>query len=72
MATTTKLLMNFTKSDGDLISMSYNHAKKEFNKANVKSLMEGIVANGAIFEKTPFAIKSAKVITTESVDVDLN
>lgn len=72
MAISTKLKLGFTKSNGDSVSMSYANIKQDVSAANVKSLMEGIVANGSIFEKVPAAIKSALIITTEQTAVDLS
>lgn len=72
MATSTKLSLNFTKNDGGSMNLSYNYAKKEFNAANVKALMEGIVANGDIFERIPAAAKSAKIVTIEETAIDLS
>ena len=72
MAISTKLSLNFAKSNGDAVNITYNHAKNNVSAANVKSLMEGIVANGEIFEKAPAIIKSAKIITTEDTPVDLS
>ncbi len=72
MAISTKLSLSFTKSNGDAINMNYGNIKQDVSAANVKSLMEGIVANGSIFEKVPAAIKSAKIITTEETAVDLS
>lgn len=71
-AINTKLQMTFTKANGDNVSMTMKHCKQDLSAANVKSLMEGIVANGSIFEKVPAAIKSAVIITTESTAVDLS
>ena len=72
MATSTKLWLNFTRSNGGSMNLTYNHAKSNASAANVKALMQGIVANGNIFQKTPAAIKSAKIITTEETEVDLS
>jgi len=72
MATSTKLSLSFMKSNGDSINFTYSNAKNNVTAANVKSLMEGMVANGDIFEKVPAAIKSATIITTERTAVDLS
>ena len=72
MATTSKLSMKFADSNGDTVNMNYNHAKSDVSNANVRTLMDGIVANGAIFVKVPTIVKSANVITTESREVDLS
>ena len=72
MATSTKLSLNFAKSNGKSMNLSYSYARQDVSNANIKALMQGIVANGAIFENTPAAINSAKIITTETTDVDLS
>ena len=72
MTTTTKLSLNFAKSNGNSMNLSYNYARQDASNANIKLLMEGIVANGAIFQNQPAAIRSAKIITTETTDVDLS
>lgn len=72
MAISTRLLLNFKKSNGELISIVYNDIKQDVSAANVKTLMEGIVANGSIFEKVPATIVDAKIITTEATAVDLS
>ena len=72
MANSTKLSLTFAKDNGEAVTFTYSHAKKTASAANVKSLMEGMVANGAIFEKAPAAVKSAKFITVEETAVDLS
>ena len=72
MAASSKLILSFADSNDDNVNFTYNHAKKEASSSNVKALMEGIVANGEIFEKTPASIKSAKIVTTETQEVDLS
>ena len=67
-----KLVMGFTKANGDNISITMKYAKQDVSTANIKSLMEGIVANGSIFEKVPAAIKSAYIETTEKTAIDLS
>jgi len=72
MANSTKLSLTFAKDNGEALTFTYAHAKKTASAANVKSLMEGMVANGAIFEKAPVTIKSAKIINVEETAVDLS
>lgn len=72
MATSTKLKMDFAKSNGDDMSITYNYIKNNVSNANVKALMEGMITNGAIYEKVPAIIKSATIITTEETAVDLS
>ncbi|MBR1487158.1 MAG: DUF2922 family protein [Synergistaceae bacterium] len=72
MANSTKLSMTFGRSSGDSVTFAYANAKATAGAANVKSLMEGMIANNAIFAKTPVTIKNAKFIVTEETAVDLS
>ena len=72
MATTKKLQLNFAKSNGNNISFAYSNIASNPSSANVKLLMEGMVANGAIFQNQPASIRSAKFIETSTTDIDLS
>ena len=72
MATATKIVLNFAKANGNDMSLSYSYARQDVSNSNIKSLMQGIVANGSIFENVPVAIRSAKIVTTDTTDVDLS
>ena len=72
MATTRQLQLNFAKSNGNNMSLVYNYVKETVSASAVKSLMQGIVANGAIFENTPATIRSAKHIEKTTTDIDLS
>ena len=61
MATSTKLSLNFAKSNGNSMNLSYSYARQDASNANIKALMQGTAA-----------IRSAKIITTETTDVDLS
>lgn len=62
-----KLVMECYDSNRSTVKFSYNHADEEVTTANVRALMNGLIANGSIFEKVPASAKSAKlVVTTES------
>lgn len=71
-ATSTELKLYFLKSNGNEMSMTVKYARQDASNANIKALMQGIIANGAIFENTPVALKAAKIVTTETTDVDLS
>jgi len=71
-ATATVLKLYFAKANGNEMSMTVKYADPEASNVNIKTLMQGIIANGAIFENTPVAIKSAKIVTTTTTDVDLS
>ncbi len=72
MATSRQLVLNFKKSNGNDMSLVYNYVKENVSNAAVKSLMQGIVANGAIFENTPATIRSAKHVEKTTTDIDLS
>lgn len=72
MATVTRLYLTFTRNNDTTMSVSYNYVKNDISVENVKALMEGIVANGDIFERTPAAIKGARIVTTEETVFDLD
>jgi len=72
MATSTRLSLDFSDSHGNLINMTYSNAKNNVTDAQVKALMQGIIANGSIFADIPVTIREAHVITTEAIPVDLS
>ena len=71
-STATQVVLNFSKANGKTMQLSYKYARQDVSNANIKALMQGIVANGAIFENVPAAINSAKIVTTETTDIDLS
>lgn len=72
MAEGTKLVLGFENGSGHAVSISYSYAKPSATLANVKSLMNGIIANGSIFENVPVTAKSAKTVTTTENVYDLS
>lgn len=72
MAEGTKLVLGFETSTGKSMTLTYNHAKQSPGLANIKSLMNGIIANGSIFAEVPATAKSAKEVTTTEVIYDLS
>ncbi len=72
MANSTKLALSFESSTGATINHSYNYVDPEVESASVKALMEGIIANGAIFANVPAAMKSAKIVVVEETLIDLD
>ena len=72
MASVTKLVMNFSKENGDNLQLSYNYADSNASSSNIKTLMQSMVTNGDIFENVPTAIKSAKLVVTEETAIDLS
>ena len=72
MAAGTKLVVGFQTSTGKSMTLTYNHASPSATKANVKALMNGIIANGLIFASVPATAKSAKLVTTTESEYDLS
>ena len=72
MAEGTKLELGFLDSNGRNVIFSYNHAKASATAAQVKALMNGIIANGSIFANVPATAKSAKIVTTTEAEYDLS
>ena len=71
ITTVTKLSMTFTTADGTT-TISYNYADPNVSVQNVNALMAGIITNGSIFAKVPLAAKSAKIVTTQTTDVNIS
>ena len=72
MAEGTKLVLSFETSAGKSMTLIYNYAKPAASTANVKALMNGIIANGSIFVNVPATAKSAKEVTTTEDIYDLS
>ncbi len=66
-----KLVLEFAGTGSD-VKFSYNYADNNITTANVKALMNGLIANGSIFENPPVSAKSAKIITTNTTVYDLS
>ena len=71
MAAKAKLVLDFAGTNGD-VSFSYNYADDEASTASIKALVNGLIANGSIFENPPVTAKNAKVITTTTSEYNLN
>ena len=68
----TKLKLGFSKASGEDFTLNYSNVDEDVTTQNVKDLMSGIIANGAIFTKVPAVAKNAFIITTETTAVDLS
>lgn len=73
MATTTstKLATVFTTSGGTT-SWSLNHVDPEAESSDIYTFANSVVTNGDIFASVPTGIKSVKLVTTTSTDVEEN
>lgn len=72
MAAGTKLVLTFENASGSSVSMSYNYADSSADVADVKALVNGIIANGSIFVNVPVTAKGAKRVTTTETEYDLS
>ena len=65
------LKLKFKDADARTISSSFNYAKPDAAPADVKALMEGMIANKAIYSPEPAAIVGAAFVTTTETPVVL-
>ena len=72
MADGTKLVLAFLDSEEREMVFTFPYAKPSATTANVKNLMQVIIANGDIFEDRPVSMLSAKTITTSETAYDLS
>ncbi len=68
----TKLVLTFAGSNGTTTTHSFNYANPEATAANVKTLVNGIIANGSIYANIPQIAKGAKTVTTTEAAYDLS
>lgn len=72
MATTatTKVVIQCATAEGTSVNYSYNYINPSAQDADIVALASGIVANGSIFEKVPVLLKTIKMVTTTTEDID--
>ncbi len=68
----TVLQIKMTDGNNDPWQLNIKHVDDEADTADVKSLVTGLITNGAIFEHAPTTAVSAQFVTTEVTDVDLS
>ena len=68
----TNLRLVFRAFGDKRVNFSYPNANSSAPAAQVKNLMQIMVANGEIFAEPPLSIESATFVTTTSVPVDLS
>lgn len=71
MATTYKLSLTFSSNDGD-VTHSSNYADPDVEGTTVNNLATTIINNAELFAKAPTALKSAKIVTTETDVFDIS
>lgn len=70
--TSSRLVCKFKNLEGKAVNKSFNHAKADVTDANVKTLMNAIIANGGdVFNDVPTQKTSAQLITTTTKDIDV-
>lgn len=72
MATTTKLQLTFLDSEGTSITHSYNYADPEASTSSIQNFANVILTNKAVFTKQPQTLKSGKIVTTETTDIEFS
>ena len=72
MASGTRLELGFNNRYGRRITFIFNYARPSSSLANIKALMNGIIANGSIFNTVPVEAVSAKEVTTTENVYDLD
>lgn len=65
------LKLKFKDADARTVSSTLNHAKPDAEASAVKALMEGMIANKAIYSPEPVAIVGAEFVTVSSTPVSL-
>ncbi len=71
MAEGTKLVLTFDANGDKTATFTFNYAKPSATTAQVKALMNAMIANKEIYENQPVTAKSAKAITTSETVYDL-
>ena len=66
------LVINFAGQTGDSVKFSYKYANPSVTTNTVKALINGLIANGSIFENPPVTAKSAKLVTQSEAEYDLS
>lgn len=67
----TSLRLKFKDADARTISSNFNYAKTDAAPAAVKALMEGMIANKAIYSPEPVSIVGAAFVTTTETPITL-
>ena len=67
----TSLKLKFRDADAKELSTTFNYANSSAGAPAVKALMEGMIANGAIYAAAPASIVSAEFVTTTATPVSL-
>lgn len=72
MASGSKVDLRFASSLGKELKFVYSNINPEVQVANVQALMNGMIANGSIFETAPAIIKGATLIETTETSLNVS
>lgn len=72
MAVGTKIVFEFYNEAGGAISFSYNYGDEEAETSDIKTAMNTMITNKAIFRNQPTAIRGAKAVVTSETTFDLS
>ena len=67
-----KLVINFITDTGKNARFVYAYADKDAEKNDIKALVNGIIANGSIFQNVPIAVQSVQIISTNTTNIDIS
>lgn len=67
--TTTKLVATFGTAEGST-SWTVNHVDPEADSTDIYAFTSAVVTNGSIMSAVPTSVKSVKMVTTTSTDVE--
>lgn len=72
MANSSKLVLSFLNSSGRSKNFNFNYIDTEVETASVKAVMQGMIANGAIYDDVPVTMDKAKIVVTNETLIDLD
>ena len=67
----TRLKLVFSGAGEKKITLSFPYARSSAAGTEVKTLMQGIVADGSIYEDVPMGIVGAEFLTSTSTPINL-
>lgn len=71
MASSTKLQLKFQTAYGEK-TWNFNYADEDATNADIKNLVQVMIANGSIYATPPLSISTAKIIKTTETDITLD
>lgn len=71
MANVTKIVVTCGTTAGKR-NFSWNYIKSDLSTSTAKTLCDGLITNGAIFQYTPLMYESAKLVTISESEFDFS